>query len=144
MPLKRLFLLSGLLQITQSLQQSSIPISTSLITLFGKKVQKMEATQSSQYHWKDVLCSPICRRTFYLRLLLITVKGPESWDDLRRFQGVLHPTFKAACVTHGLLEDDGGRNVLKRLEICKLDNSFIFSLSPFFSTAIHPHTIQSI
>ena len=37
MPPKRLSLLSGLLQIAQSLQQSSIPISTSPITLFGRK-----------------------------------------------------------------------------------------------------------
>ena len=50
---------------------------------------------------------PSAGECFYLRLLLITVKGPESWEDLRRFQGVLHPTFKAACVAPGLLEDDG-------------------------------------
>ena len=37
MPPKRLSLLSGLLQIVQSIQQSSIPISTSPITLFGRK-----------------------------------------------------------------------------------------------------------
>ena len=43
----------------------------------------------------------------YLNFHLIVVKGAESWEDLRRFQGVLHPTFKAACLARGLLEDDG-------------------------------------
>ena len=37
MPPKRVSLLSGLLQIVQSLQLCSIPISTSSITLFGRK-----------------------------------------------------------------------------------------------------------
>ena len=60
---KRLSLLSGLLQIVQSLHQSSIPILTSPITCLGEKVQKVEATQLSQCHWEDVSCSPICRRT---------------------------------------------------------------------------------
>ena len=50
---------------------------------------------------------PSAGECFHPRLLLIIVKGPESWEDLRMFQGVLYPTFKAACVTCGLLEDDG-------------------------------------
>ena len=35
------------------------------------------------------------------------MKGAESWEDIRRFQEILHPTFKAACLACGLLEDDG-------------------------------------
>src|SRR6202789_4502128 len=43
---------------------------------------------------------------FYLRTLLTSVKGATSFEDLRRINGVLYPTFHAACLAHGLLEDD--------------------------------------
>ena len=45
-------------------------------------------------------------KRFHLRLLLINVKGAKSWEDIRRFQGILHPTFKVACLACGLLEHD--------------------------------------
>jgi len=50
--------------------------------------------------------SPTAGERFYLRTLLTTVKGPTSWDDLRTFDGILHPTFHAACLARGLLEND--------------------------------------
>ena len=43
---------------------------------------------------------------FYLRTLLAAVKGATSFEDLRTVNGVIHPTFHAACLAHGLLEDD--------------------------------------
>lgn len=43
---------------------------------------------------------------FYLRLLLTVVKGAVSFEDLKTFQSVCHPTFHAACLARGLLEDD--------------------------------------
>jgi PIF1-like helicase/Helitron helicase-like domain at N-terminus len=43
---------------------------------------------------------------FYLRTLLTSVKGATSFEDLRHVNGVLHPTFHAACLAYGLLEDD--------------------------------------
>ena len=39
---------------------------------------------------------------FYLRLLLTTVIGAKSWEDLRRFGDELHPTYKTACFACGL------------------------------------------
>jgi hypothetical protein len=66
--------------------------------------------------WKDCQCSstvgriyfisPTAGKRFYLRTLLITVKGPTSWEDLRTFDGVLHQTFHAACLARGLLQND--------------------------------------
>ena len=50
--------------------------------------------------------SPTAGERFYLRTLLITVKGPTSWADLRTFQGVEYPSFHATCLTRGLLEND--------------------------------------
>ena len=43
---------------------------------------------------------------YFLRLLLNTVRGPTSFKDLRTIDGQVHPTFKAACVALGLLQDD--------------------------------------
>lgn len=52
---------------------------------------------------------PTAGEQFYLRTLLTVVKGPTSFDDLRRIPGQqqLLPTFYAACLARGLLEDDG-------------------------------------
>jgi len=51
-------------------------------------------------------CNPIIGQKYYLRLLLTVVCGPQSYESLRTVQGVLHNTFKAACIAYGLHEDD--------------------------------------
>ena len=43
---------------------------------------------------------------FYLRMLLTVVKGPTSFEDLRTYDGVVHPNFKSACIARGLLDSD--------------------------------------
>ena len=43
---------------------------------------------------------------FYLHTLLCYVKGATSFEDLHTVNGVLYPTFYAACLAHGLLEDN--------------------------------------
>ncbi|XP_028807349.1 uncharacterized protein LOC114762065 [Neltuma alba] len=43
---------------------------------------------------------------YYLRLLLATVRGPTSYEDLRTVDSILYPTFRDACYALGLLEDD--------------------------------------
>ena len=50
--------------------------------------------------------SPSSGEHFYLRTLLTIVRGPTSFQDFQSFQGTVHPTFKAACLACGLLEDD--------------------------------------
>ena len=50
--------------------------------------------------------APSAGERFYLRTLLTIVKGPTSFQDLRTVDGYIHPTFKAACLARGLLEDD--------------------------------------
>lgn len=54
---------------------------------------------------------PSAGERYYLRILLHHVPGVVSWEDLRTTnrgtaQAVVHPTFKAACIARGLLEDD--------------------------------------
>jgi len=54
---------------------------------------------------------PTAGERFYLRTLLTIVKGATSFDDLRRYNSdEPHPTFHAACIARGLLEDDGEWN----------------------------------
>lgn len=67
-------------------------------------------------HWKErqqglaigriYHCSPTAGERFYLRLLLCNIAGPSSYEELRTFRGVLHPTFYEACRARGLVEDD--------------------------------------
>ncbi|XP_044005848.1 uncharacterized protein LOC122850854 [Aphidius gifuensis] len=50
--------------------------------------------------------SPSQIELFHLRLLLITVKGATSFENLRTINGILHDTYRSACLTLGLIEDD--------------------------------------
>lgn len=43
---------------------------------------------------------------FYLRLLLINVRGPTSFKDLRTVNGQLCATYRQACQELNLLEND--------------------------------------
>ena len=49
---------------------------------------------------------PSSGERFYLRLLLTTVKGATSFDDLYSFEGTQHNFFREACIARGLLDDD--------------------------------------
>ena len=50
---------------------------------------------------------PTAGKKFYLRTLLMIVKGPTSFENLRMTDGQLCETFHDACVRRGLLENDG-------------------------------------
>lgn len=43
---------------------------------------------------------------YHMRLLLHTVCGPRTFEELRTFNGIVCLTYKAACLARGLLEDD--------------------------------------
>ena len=43
---------------------------------------------------------------FFLRLLLTVVRGPTSFENLRSYQGILHPTYQVACIARGIVESD--------------------------------------
>ena len=47
---------------------------------------------------------------FCLRLLLLHVHGAPSFESLRTFNNAVHPTFKEAALSRGLLESDAEWN----------------------------------
>ena len=70
----------------------------------NKKLWKRRQKGGSIGHLYFV--SPIAGERFYLRLLLTTVKGPTTWEDLCTFDDIIHPTFHVACLAHGLLQSN--------------------------------------
>ena len=68
-------------------------------------------TRGCRSDWPCVLClRQLQSERFYLRLLLCHVKGATSFADLRTVDEVCHPTFQAACLSLGLLENDNEWN----------------------------------
>ncbi|XP_074108457.1 uncharacterized protein LOC141533462 [Cotesia typhae] len=49
---------------------------------------------------------------FYLRLLLVNVTRPLSFQDIRKVDGQSYPTYKDACLALGLLEDDNHWDIM--------------------------------
>lgn len=49
---------------------------------------------------------PSAGERYYLRMLLLIVKGATSYEHLRYHNQLYHPTFKEACRLRGLLGDD--------------------------------------
>ncbi|CAD6243026.1 unnamed protein product [Miscanthus lutarioriparius] len=49
---------------------------------------------------------PSAGERYFLRMLLLVVRGAQSYEDIRTFNGVLYPTFRLACCGRGLLGDD--------------------------------------
>ena len=54
--------------------------------------------------------SPRQPERYYLRLLLLRVRGATSYEYLRTVDGILYPTFQSACRALGLLESDAQWN----------------------------------
>ena len=48
---------------------------------------------------------------YYLRMLLYTVKCPNSFTDLRTYNDIIYPTYKEACIVKGLLDSDDEWNI---------------------------------
>ncbi|KAM0925379.1 hypothetical protein ACQ4PT_004242 [Festuca glaucescens] len=50
--------------------------------------------------------SPSTGELFYMRMLLMAVRGAQGFEDLKRHAGVTHVTYREACQARGLLGDD--------------------------------------
>ncbi|XP_049406434.1 uncharacterized protein LOC125870124 [Solanum stenotomum] len=53
-----------------------------------------------------VTCHPTEGEKYYLRLLLMNIKGPKSYEDLRTVNGTCYITFRAAAEKNGLMACD--------------------------------------
>ncbi|WVZ59187.1 hypothetical protein U9M48_009374 [Paspalum notatum var. saurae] len=49
---------------------------------------------------------PASGERYYLRMLLNTAKGCTSFEDIRTVNGVVHSSYKSACIALGFLKDD--------------------------------------
>lgn len=49
---------------------------------------------------------PTCGELYYLRMLLMIVKGAQNYADVRTYNGIVYNTFREACEARGLLEGD--------------------------------------
>jgi hypothetical protein len=56
--------------------------------------------------------SPVSGELYYLRMLLMIVKGAMCYADVRTYDGVVYPTFRQACEARGLLESDNEWHLL--------------------------------
>ncbi|PWZ44009.1 ATP-dependent DNA helicase PIF1 [Zea mays] len=99
---------------------------------------------------------------FYLRMLLMIVKGAKNYEDIRTYNGILYQTFKEACAARGLLDDDNEwyrtyQEATNWATSFQLRNLFVIMLTycqikdekEFFNTTwhtmvddIHKHLIQ--
>ncbi|XP_076911125.1 uncharacterized protein LOC143568997 [Bidens hawaiensis] len=50
--------------------------------------------------------SPALGEAYFLRVLLNRVKGPKTFEEIRTVNGHTYPTFRDACYSLGLLDDD--------------------------------------
>ena len=95
-----------------------------LFFVWDRRVKKWKRRQRGSTIGRMYFVSPTAGERFYLRTLLTTVKGPTSWEDLRSFEGTVHPTFHAACLARGLLEnDDEWRQCLDEASLTHLGDS---------------------
>ncbi|GBP17299.1 hypothetical protein EVAR_90159_1 [Eumeta japonica] len=73
--------------------------------IFGFPIHERDpAVVQLAIHLENV--NPRHTECFYLRLLLVNVTGPLSFQDIRKVNGQQYPTYKDACLALGLLEDD--------------------------------------
>ena len=74
--------------------------------VWSKKNKKWTKRKQGDVIGRMYYAHPNSGERFYLRTLLASIKGATSFEDLKTVNGVIHATFHAACLAHGLLEDD--------------------------------------
>ena len=68
--------------------------------VFDKKKKKWTVRKKGTAIGQMYFSVPSQGERFYLRTLLTVVKGPESFEDLRTYNGILYNTYKEACMAH--------------------------------------------
>ena len=55
---------------------------------------------------------PTAGKLYYLRMLLMIIKGAKNYADIRTFENKVYGTFQAACEARGLFKSDNEWNLL--------------------------------
>ncbi|XP_011859489.1 PREDICTED: ATP-dependent DNA helicase RRM3-like [Vollenhovia emeryi] len=77
------------------------------VTINGKIINRWEKRQRYFNRiGRMYSVSPSQIELFHLRVLLLHVKGATNFQKLRTVNNEIHPTFVAACLALGLIEDD--------------------------------------
>jgi PIF1-like helicase/Helitron helicase-like domain at N-terminus len=74
--------------------------------VFNNRTYKWTRRQRGVVLGRICFVNPTQGEKFFLRLLLLHVKGATSFEFLRTVNGVIHTTFRDAANALGLLEDD--------------------------------------
>lgn len=75
----------------------------------GVGMEKKDNEKKRQHGFKIerlYYVNPAEGERFYLRMLLMIVKGAKNYEEIRTYNDVLYQTFKEACAARGLLDDD--------------------------------------
>lgn len=122
------------LQMAHSLTYQDFPAQFVWQKKIGQwKVRERRASKVGDTIGRMWSASPSSGERFYLRLLLTVVKGAISFENLRTVNDVVQPTFQAACLALGLLENDNEwRSCLEEASVMKTG----FQLRNLFSTIL--------
>ncbi|XP_019240815.1 PREDICTED: uncharacterized protein LOC109220798 [Nicotiana attenuata] len=75
--------------------------------VWNKKLKKWEKRRNSAFSIGRIFfVPPGSGEKYYLRMLLNVIRGPKSYEDLRKINNHEHLTFRDACYALGLLDDD--------------------------------------
>ncbi|XP_070026555.1 uncharacterized protein [Nicotiana sylvestris] len=75
--------------------------------VWKKQLKRWEKRRASVFSIGRIFfVPPGTGELYYLILLFNVIKGPESYDDLKRINNHSHLTFREACDALGLLDDD--------------------------------------
>ena len=66
----------------------------------------MNSTTKIGMPWLTSFVHPSSGERYYVRMLLIIVRGAKSFDDLKIIDGTKYATFGEACMTLGLVADN--------------------------------------
>lgn len=84
---------------------------------------------------------PNIRELYYLRLILLKVKGPKSFEDLRTFNNEIHPSFEKAAIARNLVNNGRQWRTLMYNTVKKEYPSecrFLFSMLLLHSNVTNP------
>ena len=112
--------------------------------IWMKKTKKWQPRQRGTAIGRLHFVAPNAGERFYVRLLIMIVKGSWSFEVLRSFEGIEYPTFKAACLAWGLLEDDSewrqclqeASGIQSGSQLCHLFVTILLFSTPSNATAL--------